>query len=101
LEYKPCYDYLGEEEELKAREAFNKKAEKLEHTKDPALAEALAEELDNEIKKSWDNIFTVDGSRRLKVLSYPFTLPIQETFDVQAVFPMLAKRWIKDIEEVK
>lgn len=107
LANQPCYDYLSEAEEKKAREALSKKWKKLMRMKDPVSSNALGEEIYNEIVKSWENIFIVDGSRRLK--SYEEISPVMamfldaeaEKFDVQAAFPFLAKRWIQDIEEVR
>ncbi len=102
LRYEPCFDYLSEEEEEKAKKDFEKKIKKLTKETDPKKAEKMAKDLDEYIRKSWEDIFIVDGSRRLRLIEdVPTFFPEYEKFDVQAAFPFIAKEWVKNIEKVR
>lgn len=98
LNGKPCFDYLSEEDEEKALDDFERKSEEFMKTHD----QALGEELEKIIYDSWENVFIVDGSRRLKTIEtgVAFFPVIEEKNDVQAAFPIMAKRFIKDMKVV-
>ena len=98
LEGQPCFDYLSEEEEVKAREDFRKKVKQLNKTHD----KTLAEEMEKQIYDSWENVFIVDGSRRLKTIEtdVPLMPIIEEKYDIQAAFPIMMKKFVVDMKVV-
>ncbi len=95
LEGKPCFDYLSEKAEEKALNDFNRKSEEFMKTHD----RALGEEVEKIVYDSWENVFIVDGTRRLKTIEtdVPFMPMIEEKYDVQAAFSIMMKRFVKDI----
>ncbi|MBO6241960.1 MAG: DUF3841 domain-containing protein [Butyrivibrio sp.] len=98
LEGQPCFDYMSEEDEEKAREDFAAKCSEFAKTRETKLGE----ELERLIYDSWENIFIVDGSRRLKTINtgHPLMPVIEEKYDVQAAFPVMMKRFIVDMKVV-
>ncbi len=98
LQGQPCYDYLSESEEQRARDEFYDKVHRLTQTHD----KKLAEELEKIVYDSWENIFIVDGSRRLKTIEtdVPFMPVIEEKYDIQAAFPVMMKRFVVDTKVV-
>ncbi|MBQ9301668.1 DUF3841 domain-containing protein [Butyrivibrio sp.] len=98
LQGQPCFDYLSEEDEEKARDDFDGKVRQLMQTHD----KQLGEELEKIVYDSWENVFIVDGTRRLKTIEtdVPFMPMIEEKYDVQAAFPIMMKRFVKDIKVV-
>ena len=56
---------------------------------------AATEALLNECVGSWDNILRLEG-RRLKEY-----MGVKERYDIQAVFPVILKKWLVNTEEVQ
>ena len=98
LQGQPCFDYLSEDEEEKAKEEFFDKVHMFMATHD----KQLGEELEKLVYDSWENIFIVDGSRRLKRIDtdLPFMPTIDEKYDVQAAFPIMMKRFVRDMKVI-
>lgn len=98
LQGQPCFDYLSEAEEQRARADFHDKVRRLMQTHD----KRLGEELEKTVYDSWENVFIVDGSRRLKTIEtyVPFMPIIEEKYDVQAAFPIMMKRFVVDTKVV-
>ena len=98
LQGQPCFDYLSEAEEQRARADFYDKVRRLMQTHE----KKLGEELEKTIYDSWENVFIVDGSRRLKTIETDvlFMPTIEEKYDVQAVFPIMMKQFVVDMKVV-
>ncbi len=98
LQGQPCFDYMSEEDEEDSRENFAIRCDMYADT----LDEKLGEDIRNIIYDSWENIFIVDGSRRLKSIEtgLPIMPIIQEKHDVQAAFPFMMKKFVVDIKVV-
>ena len=98
LENRPCYEYEPNEDEL--RKAYESKmalfrktiAEPNSHEE----AKKLAEELWDEMIKSWDSILRLEG-RRLRTVRIG-NITIKEKYDIQAVIPYILKEWIIGVE---
>ena len=98
LETRPCYEFEPNEKEL--MEAYESKMSHLKtiFTDPDSLEEAqvLAEELWDEMIRSWDNILRLEG-RRLRTVQIN-DITIKEKYDIQAVIPFILKDWVVDVE---
>lgn len=95
LRGEPCFDYLSEKEEKKAWADYEKKIRMLTKTHNKEDAEKLYAYTES----TWENIFIVDGSRRLReVKDIPLPFKIVEKHDIQAVFPFILKNFVVNIE---
>lgn len=94
LEGRPCYEYEENEEELSTCYE-SKMKELLEMDDDDQGKRQAAEDLYIETISSWDNILRTEGRKPKKIFG------LEETRDIQAVFPFILKEWVVDTEAVK
>lgn len=78
-----------------SRRQIHENAEKISALKTEKDMASAVYILYREAENTWNNIFRLSG-RRLRPLS-PFGM---EKHDVQAVFPYIDKRWIKNVWEL-
>ena len=95
LEGKPCYEYESEEDESRLLKRFYDNVQQISNrAEDDEYTVNAKYVLYREAEHTWKNIFRLEG-RRLRPV-FPFGM---EKRDVQAVFPYIDKKWIRNIWE--
>ena len=95
LEGKPCYEYESEEDERRLLKRFYDNAQQISNrAEDDEYTVNAMYVLYREAENTWKNIFRLEG-RRLRPV-FPFGM---EKRNVQAVFPYIDKKWIKNTWE--